>query len=56
MNFRLFLAVEWGRAVGVKLECVGLGGDGGNGVWGGVAVREGQLWLAGWLQWHHPVL
>lgn len=32
MNFRLFLAVEWGRAVGVKLECVRLGGGGGGGV------------------------
>lgn len=30
MNFRLFLAVEWGRAVGVKLECVGLDGGGGG--------------------------
>ena len=28
MNFRLFLAVEWGRAVGVKLECVRLVGGG----------------------------
>jgi hypothetical protein len=26
MNFRLFLAVEWGRAVGVKLEWGGLEG------------------------------
>lgn len=32
MNFRLFLAVEWGRAVGVKLECVRLVGGGGSGV------------------------
>lgn len=53
MNFGLFLAVEWGRAVGVKLECVRLGG-GGSG--GGGAVREGRLWLAGWLLWRHPVL
>lgn len=54
MNFRLFLAVEWGRAVGVELECVRLGGGGGGG--GGGAVREDRLWLAGWLLWRHPVL
>lgn len=51
MKFRLFLAVEWGRAVGVKLECVRLGGGGGVD-----AVGGGRLWLAGWLLWHHPVL
>lgn len=40
MNFWLFLAVEWGRAEGVKLECVRMGGGGGG--WGaGGAVREG---------------
>lgn len=50
MNFRLFLAVEWGRAVGVKLECVRLvgGGSGKVGGWVGVAVREGKA-LAGWV-------
>lgn len=37
-NFRLYLAVEWGRAVGVKLECVRLGGGGGGGEG---PVREG---------------
>lgn len=53
MNFRLFLAVEWGRAVGVKLECVRLGGDGGNGGggggwwWGGCSQRGTAL--AGWV-------
>lgn len=42
--------VEWGRAVGVKLECVRLGGGGdGAGGEGAFAVREGQLWLDGWL-------
>lgn len=65
MNFRLFLAVEWGRAVGVKLECVRLVG-GGSGVeavvwrqWvGGCCSQrgEGSGWLAGWLLWRHPVL
>lgn len=59
MNFRLFLAVEWGRAVGVKLECVGLvGGGSGKEVAGGWVVESerGRLWLAGWLLWRHPVL
>lgn len=46
MNFRLFLAVEWGRAVGVKLECVRLGGGGGGG--GGGCSQRG-LALAGWV-------
>ena len=44
MNFRLFLAVEWGRAVGVKLECVRLGGGGG----GGGCSQRGTA-LAGWV-------
>lgn len=48
--------VEWGRAVGVKLECVRLDGGGGGGGGGGGAFREGRLWLAGWLLWRHPVL
>lgn len=57
MNFRLFLVVEWGRAVGVKLECVRLGGGGdGAGGEGAFAVGEGQLGLDGWLLWRHPVL
>lgn len=56
MNFRLFLAVEWGRAVGVKLECVSLGGGGDDdGGVGGVQLEE-RLWLADWLLWRHPVL
>lgn len=49
MNFRLFLAVEWGRAVGVKLECVRLGGGGDGGEGGGVlqSERDGSGWLGG---------
>lgn len=50
MNFRLFLAVEWGRAVGVKLECVSLGGGGddvGMGVGGGGLQLERNC--SGWL-------
>lgn len=43
MNFGLFLAVEWGRAVGVKLECVRLAGGGSGG--GG---SRGPA-LAGWV-------
>lgn len=46
MNFGLFLAVEWGRAVGVKLECVRFGGGGGGGD-GGCSQRG--LALAGWV-------
>ncbi len=45
MNFRLFLAVEWGRAVGVKLECVRFGGGGGGG--GVQSEMEGFGWLGG---------
>lgn len=45
MHFWLFLAVEWGRAVGVKLECVRLvaGGSGG----GVLSERAGSGWLGG---------
>lgn len=53
MNFGLFLAVEWDRAVGVELECVRLGGGNGS---SGSAVGAGWLRLAGWLQWRHPIL
>lgn len=48
MNFRLFLAVEWGRAVGVKLECVRVVGGGSGKEVVGVAVREEKA-LAGWV-------
>lgn len=51
---RLFLAVEWGWAVGDKLECVRLGGRGSVG-WES-AVRAHWLRRPKWLQWHHPVL
>lgn len=50
MNLGLFLVVEWGRAVGVKLECGGwVVATGGGGGGGGLAVRGTTPpgWLAG---------